>query len=237
MSVPEELTRELTWTTSNSNEHGQKPSQTTDQQTPGKDEEVQDPNLIDWDGPNDPQNPLNWSSFSRNIHVVLVSVFCLTANLASTMFAPGAAALCKEFNVTNSTLAAFTVTIYVLGFAVGPLFVAPLSELYGRRIIYHVCNVIFLAFTLGCAASTDAPMFFVFRFICGCAASAPMTIGGGTIADVVPREKRGVAMAIFATGPLLGPVSDGFSCIPLYSWLTLRSRSSALSLVALSPKV
>lgn len=130
------------------------------------------------------------------------------SNLAATMFAPAAAALAEEFHVTNNTLAAFTVTIYVLGFSLGPLVLAPLSELYGRLIIYHFCNAFYFAFTLGCALSKDMAMFLVFRFICGCAASAPMTIGGGTVADVVPQEKCGKAMAMFAMGPLLGPVRD-----------------------------
>lgn len=107
-------------------------------------------------------------------------------------------------------MASFTVTIYMLGFCFGPLFVAPLSEMYGRLKLYHICNVIYISFTIGCALSTNTAMFFVFRFICGCAAAAPMTIGGGTIADVVPPEGRGKAMAIFAIGPLLGPVSDAF---------------------------
>ncbi|KAL8963806.1 MAG: hypothetical protein Q9183_004941, partial [Haloplaca sp. 2 TL-2023] len=53
-----------------------------------------------------------------------------------------------------------------------------------------------------------------FRFVAGCAGSAALTIGGGTIADVMPPEKRGKAMAIFAMSPLLGPslgpVAGGF---------------------------
>lgn len=124
------------------------------------------------------------------------------------MFAPGAAELVKEFHVTNSTVATFTVSIYLLGFALGPLTIAPLSEQYGRLIVYHSCNTVYLAFTIGCALSTDIAMFLVFRFIAGCAASGPLTIGGGTVADVIPQEKRGKAMAIFGMGPLLGPVRD-----------------------------
>lgn len=121
------------------------------------------------------------------------------------MFAPGAAQLVQEFHITSSVVATFTVSIYVLGFMVGPMFLAPLSELYGRLIIYHVCNVFYLAFTLGCALSKNTPMFLVFRFIAGCASAGPLTIGGGTIADVTPQEKRGKAMAMFVVGPLLGP--------------------------------
>lgn len=122
------------------------------------------------------------------------------------MFAPGADALIEEFRVDNSILSALTVTIYVLGFSLGPLVLAPLSEVYGRLPIYHATNSVYLAFTIGCALSTDIAMFLVFRFICGCAASAPMTIGGGTVADLIPQESRGKAMALFGMGPLLGPV-------------------------------
>ncbi|KAL8722750.1 MAG: hypothetical protein Q9225_000811 [Loekoesia sp. 1 TL-2023] len=164
------------------------------------------PNIVDWDGQEDPANPQNWPKVVRLGHVAVVSIMTLIANLASTMFAPGAALLMKDFHQTNSTVATLTVTIYLLGFALGPLAIAPLSELYGRLAVYHTCNAVFLAFTIGCALSTDVGMFLVFRFITGCAGSAPLTNGGGTVADVMPQDKRGAAMAIFAVGPLLGPV-------------------------------
>lgn len=123
------------------------------------------------------------------------------------MFAPGAAELAEEFNITNSTVTAMTISLYVLGFALGPLLLAPLSELYGRLIVYYFCNLVYIAFTIGCAFSTDVAMFLVFRIIAGCAASGPMSIGGGTVADLFVQEQRGKAMALFTVGPLLGPVS------------------------------
>ncbi|KAI0378626.1 MFS general substrate transporter [Hypomontagnella monticulosa] len=167
--------------------------------------DIKDPNVVDWDGPDDPANPMNWSGLKKGLHITYVSLFVLVANLASTMFAPGAGELAREFSITSLTVATFTVSIYVLGFMVGPLFLAPLSELYGRLIIYHVCNFFYIAFTLGCALSTNTAMFLVFRFIAGCACAGPLTIGGGTIADMTPQDKRGKAMAMFVVGPLLGP--------------------------------
>jgi multidrug resistance protein len=169
-------------------------------------QKVPDPLVVDWDGPDDPANPRNWSDALKNVHVILVSTFVLYSNLAATMFAPGAPALIEEFHVTNSVLSILTVTIYVFGFALGPLFLAPLSELYGRLPLYHVSNVVYVAFTVGCALSNNIGTFLAFRFISGCAASVPMTVGGGTIADLVPEDKRGKAMAMYGIGPLLGPV-------------------------------
>ncbi|OTA98074.1 hypothetical protein M426DRAFT_70455 [Hypoxylon sp. CI-4A] len=164
-----------------------------------------DPNIVDWDGPSDPANPLNWSTLKKTLHVGYASTFVLLANLAATMFAPGAASLAKEFRITDSVVSTFTVSIYVLGFMFGPLFLAPLSELYGRLPIYHLCNVVFFGFTLGCALSTNTGMFLVFRFIAGCACAGPIAIGGGTVADVTPLERRGAAMSMLIVGPLLGP--------------------------------
>lgn len=122
------------------------------------------------------------------------------------MFAPGATELADEFGITDSTLETMTVSLYVLGFAIGPLILAPLSELYGRLVVYNFCNVVYLGFTFGCAFSTNTAMFLVFRFIAGSAASGPMSIGGGTVADLTVQEKRGKAMALFTMGPILGPV-------------------------------
>ncbi|SCO84239.1 related to multidrug resistant protein [Fusarium oxysporum] len=170
------------------------------------DEPQSNPNVVDWDGPNDPEHPLNWSKAQKNLHLAIVSLFTLAANLAATMFAPGAAELADEFNITNSTVTAMTVSLYVLGFALGPLLLAPLSELYGRLIVYYFCNLVYIAFTFGCAFSTNVAMFLVFRIIAGCAASGPMSIGGGTVADLFVQEERGKAMALFTVGPLLGPV-------------------------------
>ena len=122
------------------------------------------------------------------------------------MFAPGAAALVEEFQVTSSLLGTMTITIYLLGFSFGPLLLAPLSELYGRLPVYHICNLLYIGFIIGCALSKDISMFLVFRFLSGSAASAPLNIGAGTVADVIPANERGKAMAIYGMGPLLGPV-------------------------------
>ena len=46
----------------------------------------------------------------------------------------------------------------------------------------------------------------MFRFLDGIAGVAPTTIGSGTIADIMPTESRGKAMAFWSMGPLFGPI-------------------------------
>lgn len=122
------------------------------------------------------------------------------------MFAPGVPQAMIEFKSSNVTLASFVVSVYVLGYAFGPLVIAPISEIYGRLPVYHVCNVLFVVFTIACAVSSNLNMLIGFRFLEGTFGSCPLTIGGGTIADMIIQEKRGGVMAIWALGPLMGPV-------------------------------
>lgn len=111
----------------------------------------------------------------------------------------------EEFHFTNELLGVFAVSVYVLGFVIGPFLIAPLSELYGRLYVYHTCNILLVIFTIACAVSPSLPSLVGFRLLAGCAGAAPLTIGGGTVADVVPPEKRGRAMAVYVLGIVLGP--------------------------------
>lgn len=122
------------------------------------------------------------------------------------MLAPGVPQLMKEFNSNNDMVKTFVVSVFVLGFATGPLVMAPLSELYGRTPVYHICNSLFVIFTAACALASNEGMMIVFRFFAGFFGVAVVTCGGGSIADMMPAEQRGRAMSVWSVGPLLGPV-------------------------------
>ncbi|KAI7107289.1 hypothetical protein KC352_g36751, partial [Hortaea werneckii] len=171
-----------------------------------EDEEQEDPNIVDWDGPNDPQNPRNWPTRAKIFNLLLVILLTLLTPLASSMFAPGVPQVLQDFRTGSTTLAEFVVSIYILGFAVGPLIISPMSEMYGRIPVYIVCNVMFEIFTIACAVSTSLTQLIVFRFFAGCFGVCPVTLGGASISDLMDQDKRGAAMSLFGMGPLLGPV-------------------------------
>lgn len=122
------------------------------------------------------------------------------------MFAPAVPDVMADFHSTNATIGTLVVSIYILGYCFGPLFIAPLSEIYGRSPVYHATNVMFVIFTICCAVSKSLGMLIAFRFLAGAMGSTPLTIGGGTMSDMFKTEERGAAMAIWSIGPLLGPV-------------------------------
>jgi multidrug resistance protein len=165
-----------------------------------------DPNVVDWDGPNDPEKALNWTDKKKWGNIAIISIVTLLTPLASSMVAPATPLIMRDFHTSDATVASFVVSIYILGYALGPLFLAPLSEVYGRLPIYHICNAQFIIWTIACALSPSIGSLLFFRLMAGIAGSCPLTIGGGSIADLIVQEKRGGAMALFALGPLLGPV-------------------------------
>ncbi|TGO14636.1 hypothetical protein BTUL_0050g00310 [Botrytis tulipae] len=163
-------------------------------------------NIVSWDSDTDPLNPMNWSNTKRWANTGVISVMTFSTPLASTMFAPGVPLVMEEFQSTDMILQTLVVSIFVLGFAAGPIIAAPMSELYGRKPVYLTANFLFLLFTLGCGLSTDLNMLIVFRFLAGCAGGAPTALGGASIGDMFHRDQRGLAMALWGMGPLMGPI-------------------------------
>lgn len=110
-------------------------------------DEEKDPNIVDWDGPTDPTNPKNWTTRHKWSICSMLAFQTFITPLASSMFAPGVPDVMAEFHQPFGLLSTFVVSVYVLGYAVGPLVLSPMSEMYGRLPIYHVTNVLFIIFT------------------------------------------------------------------------------------------
>ncbi|KAF4806296.1 Efflux pump rdc3 [Colletotrichum siamense] len=164
-----------------------------------------DPTTVEWNGPNDPEHPLNWPDGKKWMNIAILSLLSIVTPLGSSMFAPGIPLIMQEFHDHSSITATFLLSIYVLGFAFGPLLVAPISEVYGRRYLYIYGNILFTGFTVGAALSKSIGSLLAFRLLMGLSGVVPLTIGSGSIADMMPSEKRGRAVSIWALGPLLGP--------------------------------
>lgn len=182
------------------------PTEDEDEKVPSVIQANDDPNIVDWDGPDDPEKAINWPDRKKWTNVAIISSVTFLTPLASSMVAPATPLIMREFHSTNNTIASFIVSIYILGYALGPLFLAPCSEVWGRLPIYHACNFMFVVWTMACALAPNMGSLLVFRLLAGIAGSCPLTIGGGSIADLIVQEKRGGAMAMFALGPLMGPV-------------------------------
>ncbi|KAF5496928.1 Efflux pump radE [Colletotrichum siamense] len=161
--------------------------------------------IVDWNGSDDPDNPMNWPESRKWVNLTVMSILSIISPLGSSMFAPGVPKLMAEFGNSSPMASTFVVSIYFLGFAFGPLVIAPLSEMHGRMYVYHAGNIAFTAFSIGAALSVNLDMLMAFRLLMGVSGSVPTTVGVGSVVDVMKPEKRGRAISLWAIGPLLGP--------------------------------
>jgi len=190
-----------------------------------------DPNMVSWNGPEDPENPKNWKMSRKWTATIVVSsfvsVFCniwsrqaltipktFISPVASSMVAPALTDMSRDLGVNNTVESQMMLSIFILAYAFGPLLLGPLSEVYGRVPVLQLANLFFLVFNLVCGFAQTSAQMLVFRFLAGLGGSAPLSIGGGILADCFTAEQRGKAIAIYSLAPLIGPaagpVAGGF---------------------------
>ncbi|RYP75276.1 hypothetical protein DL771_002496 [Monosporascus sp. 5C6A] len=168
--------------------------------------ESRDANIVDWDGPHDAENPMNWGLGKVVVSLSIVCVVTFLSSLASSIFAPGIPQVLEDFKSTSSELGSFIVTVYVIGYVFGPLLIAPLSEIYGRSPLYLSCLGLFVVFNVACALAPSLPALVAFRLFAGLGGSAPLALSVGTIADIIAYKNRGKVAAVWNVGPMLGPI-------------------------------
>lgn len=115
------------------------------------------------------------------------------------------ASACKQFLGMLPFEILIVVCRYILGFAIGPLMLAPLSEYYGRSPVYFGAWFILVIFQLPLALAPNIGTIIVCRFIAGLGGSAPLTNTGGTISDLFERNLSGNAMRIYGVSSTFGP--------------------------------
>ena len=157
--------------------------------------------IVGWESQDDPSCPLNFSSTRKWWMIALLSIVTFMTPLSSSILAPAIGSYNAEFGNTDAVLGVMPVSIYLLGYALGPLLLAPLSEIYGRAVVLSSSNVFFCIWFIGVGLAPSLGSLIVFRFLMGVGGSAPLILGGGVIADIFPIEKRGLAISLWTIGP------------------------------------
>lgn len=173
---------------------------------------AQDPYLVEFI-PHDPRNPMGFSPLKKWAITIVMAIATLAVAFASSAYSGGIRELMIEFHASQE-LATLGISLFVLGFAIGPLLWAPLSELYGRQILFIGTYAVLTIFNAGAAGANNMAALLAMRMVAGLFGSSPLTNAGGIIADMFPAEERGLATSLFAAapflGPSLGPIVGGF---------------------------
>jgi hypothetical protein len=94
------------------------PHETEESSVEGRQSEDSDSDVlwVDWDGPEDPMNPKNWSYRKKWAATLVVSSFTFISPISSSMVAPAASQIAIDFGITSTVLIAMTTSVFVLGF-------------------------------------------------------------------------------------------------------------------------
>ncbi|GAW11976.1 hypothetical protein ANO14919_013310 [Xylariales sp. No.14919] len=123
--------------------------------------------IIGWDSQEDTAMPFNFSQRDKWTWVGLLSAMTLLTPFASSILSPAITTLDKEFNNDNAIVGSMTVSIYLLGYVVGPIIIAPLSEIYGRKPVLTAANAFFCVWQIGCALAPNIETLIISRFFGG----------------------------------------------------------------------
>lgn len=171
-----------------------------------------DPYIVEWIL-DDPRNPMLISDARKWLWTLVEAFALMMVAMTTSAYSAAPKETIPDLHMSREVFE-LGLSVFILGFAFGPLFWAPLSEMYGRQILFFVTYGLVVVFTAGCAAAPNTPGLIVMRFLAGTFGSSPLTNSGGVIADIFPASQRGLGMIAFSTapffGPILGPIVGGF---------------------------
>lgn len=171
-------------------------------------------NIVEWDGEDDPENPQNWSTKYKTWVFMVLACMTFVVSFGSSVWSTATTVTAEEFGVSEE-LMILGVTLYVVGFALGPLVFGPLSELYGRRSPLMAGMFGFLIFQIPIGVASNLQTIFVCRFFAGAFGSSSLAIVPGMAVDMFNPIDRATATMAYAAavfaGPAVGPIVGEFT--------------------------
>lgn len=169
--------------------------------------------VVEFESYDDPLHAQNWT-MKRKLYISAILILdSFAATFASSIFSNAAPAVGEEFGV-GSTVTTLGTSLFVLGYAFGPIVWAPMSELYGRRVPIIVGSFGFGVFMIAVAVAKDLQTVMLGRFFGGLFGSCPLAVVAAVFADMYNNKVRGLAITSFGAtvfmGPLMGPFVGGF---------------------------
>ncbi|KAI1620180.1 putative MFS multidrug transporter [Exophiala viscosa] len=177
--------------------------------------------VVEFDGPEDPLHPLNWSAKKKFVTAAIGALACFCSSFASAVLSAATHRIAEYFHISVEG-ASLSSSLYLLGYGVGPVMWAPLSELRGRRLPLLLGLFGFSVFAAATAVSKDVQTLMICRFFMGLFGSSPIVLVAAVYSDMYRAEQRGLALTIFAVsvfmGPMVGPIVGSFTVVSYLDW-------------------
>jgi len=174
--------------------------------------------VLDPQPDDNPNDPLNWASWRRDIALLSLGWHCLVGGGQTTVLAAGFGQVSGEFNVSFGEVA-LTTGLYMMGLGIGSLISSPLALLYGKRPVYLGGTLLFLLSTIWCAVANNYGSLIAARIFMGIGVSPCESLPSATIAEIFFLHERAYRIGIY-TLLLLG----GKNLVPLASAVIINAK-------------
>lgn len=154
--------------------------------------------------PDDPEDPRNFHHATKAALTLLLGLLAFVASFGSSIVAPAQTAIAADMQMSEEATV-LLMSLFLLGYVVGPLVWAPVSEAYGRRWSMLPAMAVLGLFSLGSATSRTAAALLVTRLLGGVFSSAPVSNVTAALGDLYAPRWRGIAMAFYSVCVLGGP--------------------------------
>lgn len=145
--------------------------------------------------------------------VLQISWLGFLGPMSSAVANPAFVTIGKDFGITT-VRTSYELTVYIIFAGVGPLLIAPLSNVYGRRPIYLLGNLLAGVTNVIAANCSTWNGILITRVFMGIGAGSTVAIGAATVCDLYFMHERGVYMGIYTffltNGPHIAPLMGGF---------------------------
>ncbi|KAF1848813.1 MFS general substrate transporter [Cucurbitaria berberidis CBS 394.84] len=191
--------------------------------------------VVEFEGADDPLHPQNWT-MNKKLGIGAILAFdALSATMGSSIFSSATRVVSHQFGVAP-VVGTLGTSLFVFGYAFGPLMWAPFSELYGRKPPLIIAAFGFAIFSIAVAVAKDLQTILICRFFAGLFGSSPLAIVAAVFADMFNNRLRGLAVAVFSVtvfmGPLLAPFIGGFITDSYLGWRWTEYISGIMGFIA-----
>lgn len=166
--------------------------------------------------------------------ILILGLLSMLTPLAIDMYLPGMPMIAKEFGVSPGQVQ-MTLSVYVLGFAIGQLFYGPMADSLGRKPVIFWGVFVFAIVAAACAMAQNIEQLVNMRFLHGLSAAAASVVINALLRDMFTKDEfsrmMSFVMLVMTVGPLLAPMLGGV-LMQLFDWQAIFWAMSLCALVA-----
>ncbi|KAF5022568.1 hypothetical protein F66182_5401 [Fusarium sp. NRRL 66182] len=148
-------------------------------------------------------SPFTLPRARKDVFLALSCIATLLTAYTSGAYSPPSRAMAEDLGASNLAVLV-GITTFCLGFAIAPMALAPISEIWGRRPVLILAGFVYVIFQAICSVMPDLAGMLIARFFVGVGGSVFSSVVGGVIADLWEKEERNTPMAFFSGFVLLG---------------------------------